>query len=379
MAPATETRGPELMAVMISFFIMSLISCLLRFYVRCFMIKAFKIDDWFMVLAMIFYTLYASFSIYGVTQGTGQHMENLNLEQIHMAMLCWWLGYIWYCLTMLACKLSIGLFLLHIATSKLHKWTIYVTMFCSTVSGILFFFISVFQCRPISFAWYKDQPGKCIHLNVTITLTITYSITAVISDFVFALLPGFIVWKLQLKKRVKYSLIPLLAMGCIASAAVVARFPYLAGYRKPDWLWHTVDVAIWSAIEQGLAITATSLATLRPLFKLAGFHLGFASQPTSFGASGHKSSSRTTASGNHGGLSGQFSGREVHALPSISRLDAADRTKKVNNSRFLNESEVGIRREIKWEVNLSTHFRSESEEDLRSPDAWSSKPGSHWV
>jgi hypothetical protein len=140
-----------------------------------------------------------------------------------------------------------------------------------------------------------------------------------------------------------------------------------------------VDVALWSAIEQGLAITATSLATLRPLFKLAGFHLGLASQPTSFGASGHKSSSRTTGSGNHGGLSGRFAGHEIHALSSISRLGAADRTKKVSNSRFLNGGEVGIRREIKWEVNLSTQFRGESEEDLRLHDAWSNKPSSQWV
>ncbi|KAM0234547.1 hypothetical protein ACHAPO_006439 [Fusarium lateritium] len=130
-------------------------------------------------------------------------------------MMCWWLGYIWYSLTMMACKLSIGFFLLNVATRKLHRWIIYITMFCSTVSGILFFFISIFQCQPISFAWNKDQTGKCIGLHVTLSLTIMYSITAVVSDFIFALLPGLIIWKLQLKKRTKYSLIPLLAMGCV--------------------------------------------------------------------------------------------------------------------------------------------------------------------
>jgi hypothetical protein len=31
---------------------------------------------------------------------------------------------------------------------------------------------------------------------------------------------------------------------------------------NPDFLWATVDVAIWSDIEQGLAITAGSMATL---------------------------------------------------------------------------------------------------------------------
>jgi hypothetical protein len=42
----------------------------------------------------------------------------------------------------------------------------------------------------------------------------------------------------------------------------------------------TTDIAIWSTIEQGLAITAGSLATLRPLFFLAMRRLGLTTQPT---------------------------------------------------------------------------------------------------
>lgn len=38
-------------------------------------------------------------------------------------------------------------------------------------------------------------------------------------------------------------------------------------FKDPDFLWATVDVAIWSDVEQGLAITAGSLATLRPLYR----------------------------------------------------------------------------------------------------------------
>jgi hypothetical protein len=42
----------------------------------------------------------------------------------------------------------------------------------------------------------------------------------------------------------------------------------------------TTDIAIWSTVEQGLAITAGSLATLRPLFFLAMRRLGLTTQPT---------------------------------------------------------------------------------------------------
>jgi hypothetical protein len=45
------------------------------------------------------------------------------------------------------------------------------------------------------------------------------------------------------------------------------------------FLGATVDIAIWSTVEQGLAITAGSLATLRPLFFLAMSRLGLTTAP----------------------------------------------------------------------------------------------------
>lgn len=52
---------------------------------------------------------------------------------------------------------------------------------------------------------------------------------------------------------------------------------YVMDFKNPDFLWATVDIAIWSDTEQGLAITAGSLATLRPLFRLIGSRLGMTS------------------------------------------------------------------------------------------------------
>lgn len=41
-----------------------------------------------------------------------------------------------------------------------------------------------------------------------------------------------------------------------------------------DFLYDTVDVAIWSSVEQGMAITAGCFATLQPLVKHIAFKLG---------------------------------------------------------------------------------------------------------
>jgi hypothetical protein len=74
-----------------------------------------------------------------------------------------------------------------------------------------------------------------------------------------------------------------------ASVAVTVRMGYLMKFKSPDFLWDTFDVAIWSDIEQGLAITAGSLATLRPLYRDVTRRLGWTDAQT-FPTGDHKSS-----------------------------------------------------------------------------------------
>lgn len=72
-----------------------------------------------------------------------------------------------------------------------------------------------------------------------------------------------------------------------ASAAVVVRSVYLPRFRNPDFLFATLDIAIWSTVEQGLAISAGSLATLRPLLRVVGWKLGLAGRSSGQGRSNY--------------------------------------------------------------------------------------------
>lgn len=59
-----------------------------------------------------------------------------------------------------------------------------------------------------------------------------------------------------------------LGLGAIASLATIVRVPYVVTLTQTnDFLFATVDVAIWSTVEPGVGITVVSLATLRPLFR----------------------------------------------------------------------------------------------------------------
>ncbi|KAH7026740.1 uncharacterized protein B0I36DRAFT_424370 [Microdochium trichocladiopsis] len=287
-------RGPQLRAVNIFFVTITLVAMSLRCYVRIGMVKAFGVDDYLMVLATVFFCLYTGFSTAGVTYGTGRHRSDLPVEDYETAMRCWWFCYLFYALTMIISKISIGCFLIRLITKRLQKWIVYGAMGVSALAGITFFVVTIFQCSPVSYFWFERQVGTCIPPDVIIGLAILYSVFSCISDLTFAILPGFLVWSLKMKLRTKLALVPLLAMGCIASCAVIARFPYLFQIRSPDFLWATLDVAIWSTVEQGLTITAASLATIRPLMKSIGYRLGLTNKST------------TGPSGYYGATSGRY-------------------------------------------------------------------------
>ncbi|CAE7208356.1 hypothetical protein PTNB73_07608 [Pyrenophora teres f. teres] len=288
---AVPNRGPELLAVNIAFVTTAILACLLRCYVRIFMVKAFGRDDWLMVIATVFFMAYTTSSTVGIHYGTGHHHKDLLIENVQKAKHAWYFCYLFYAISMICSKLSIGFLLLRISIRRLHTWIIITAMFVSVIAGGTFFFVCLFQCYPISFMWDRtSQQGKCVDNTVITALGYVYSAFSIISDFTFAIIPGFLVWHLQLKRRTKVALIPLITMGCIASAAVIARLPFVHYFNSPDFLWSTLDIAIWSTVEQGLAITAGSLATLRPLFFIAMHKLGLSTRPTGYRPSAYGAS-----------------------------------------------------------------------------------------
>ncbi|OHX00139.1 integral membrane protein [Colletotrichum incanum] len=274
-----ENRGPQLVAVGITLVTTAFLATVLRCYVRLCLVKNFGVDDWCMLGAITFFILFVSCALTGVHYGTGRHRVDLSDEDWESAMMqYWWYCYLWYCLAMIASKISIGYFLLRITVRKVDIWIIYIVMMLTVCTGVVFFFVTLLQCLPISYFWNKStQEGHCVPMDVIIALTFLYSAFSVICDFTFAILPIVLIWKLKMDRKTKFALVPVMAMACIASAAVVVRMPFVKDFKNPDFLYATVDIAIWSTTEQGLAITAGSLATLRPLFRLVGYRLGFTS------------------------------------------------------------------------------------------------------
>ncbi|KAF7118893.1 hypothetical protein CNMCM5793_008529 [Aspergillus hiratsukae] len=276
-----------------AFLTVASIAVILRCYVRLCIVKAFGWDDTVMIVSMVFfaarlgmkamltsqlfYVMFCGCMIGGSLWGTGKHLVDLTPKNRTVAMEYWFLCDIGYAVASILCKISVAIFLLRVMVRPAHRRIMYAVTVLTVIVGIVFFIYMMIQCSPVSYFWTRmrgDTDGKCGYVDEIIITLYLFSATSAIFDLTVGLLPILLVRNLQMNKRTKIAVAGLLGMACIASVAIIIRIPFVQTIRDQDFLYATVQIAIWSNIETGLAITAGSLATVRPLFRVLNSRTG---------------------------------------------------------------------------------------------------------
>ncbi|KAM0336969.1 hypothetical protein ACHAPQ_003555 [Fusarium lateritium] len=92
------------------------------------------------------------------------------------------------------------------------------------------------------------------------------SSAAVVTDWVCAVLPIFMLYKSQMKATTKVSVGVVLGLAALASLCTIIRLPYLKYYTiKSNYLYNVANIVLWSLVESGIGIIAGSLPSLRKL------------------------------------------------------------------------------------------------------------------
>jgi hypothetical protein len=96
---------------------------------------------------------------------------------------------------------------------------IYVVTGVTELYSLFFFLLFVLQCRPTSLFWlrYSASPpnGSCLDAQVVANAFYGYSAISCVSDWTYSILPMFLVWKLQMSRRTKISVVGILAAGAM--------------------------------------------------------------------------------------------------------------------------------------------------------------------
>jgi hypothetical protein len=206
----------------------------------------------------------------------------------------WFFGEVFYVLASTFTKLAAGALLLRLTVKVLHVRIIWFIMTIAMVFGISFLAEVIAQCSPTAFFWSATRNplhGHCINSRITVNFTYAHAAVASLGDWTFGILPAFIVRGLNMNFRTKVSVFLILCLANIGSIATLIRISsiHLLSLSQ-DFLFGSVDLAIWSSTEVALGIMAASMATYRPLFRsilssgnTTDGSLGTASQPRHLG------------------------------------------------------------------------------------------------
>ncbi|KAK3312211.1 hypothetical protein B0H66DRAFT_525228 [Apodospora peruviana] len=267
-----QARAHEMIVLYGVCLAMALFTTLLRCFTRLHLVKAFGFDDGCMLVATILYTAYIAVGIGGLTKVATQAESGVTAVELKEILLLWWICMLLYGAAMMLVKVSVGLLLLRVATARQHRGIIQSAIGFGVASLLSFFFLMLFQCHPVRLPTATDQEqGSCASDQAVIVTAYVGGLLNMATDIVLALLPGFIIWPLQMKVWTKVAVIFVMGLGCLTSAAVLVRSIHLHELLDAEGeqeVAELVAAVIWTTAEQCLGIIGGNLATLRPLGRL---------------------------------------------------------------------------------------------------------------
>ncbi|KAL3422320.1 integral membrane protein [Phlyctema vagabunda] len=253
---------------------LSLVSLLLRCWVKRVMLHNVSHDDWLLVLSFVLFCVLCTLSIISAGYGFGKHSDVLEKHNLFIIYRLWFFEEIVYLTATITLKLSIAILLLRLAVERAHRIIIYSTSIFYTVTGIAFIFGVIFQCWPIRSFWTDNDErsgvdGTCVSAYVLGILAYSNATISLVSDLIFVAVPISFVWSLNLERRTKFSVSIVLCLGFMASAVNMARYNYIDNLASPgDNSYDYAVISLVSILEIGLGIIAASLATCRPLIRI---------------------------------------------------------------------------------------------------------------
>lgn len=87
---------------------------------------------------------------------------------------------------MMLIKLSIGFFLLRLATQKVYVWILRVSLVVIVIWSMVTFIWNIFQCSPVEKQWdFRIVGGKCVTPNQIVQAAYALSVLCIVSDWLF--------------------------------------------------------------------------------------------------------------------------------------------------------------------------------------------------
>jgi hypothetical protein len=146
--------------------------------------------------------------------------------------------------------------------------------------------------------------GTCQDRNIQTALSYAVAVVSISTDWIFAALPIFLLWNVQLDWRVKGSVMGMLGLGIFASIAPIVRLKFLIGLNDQSrFLQNLGSILAWASAEMNVGMFVANLPACRPLLErvITHFSSSFSSSRTRHPTNGAntRGTSSTNAASKH--------------------------------------------------------------------------------
>ena len=244
--PPIEPQGFALVLIIVVliFVVIATVIMALRVYVRAWMLRYtanWGWEDTFAVLSYVSleavmltvithcqgsFIVSSVFAVKAAYFGLGTRDDKLNdLVMVRCAEYMLY-SQVTYGTTVPLIKASVVFMLLRITVEPKYRWTLYIMQLLATVMAIV---ASLTYCTPVR-AYWNPLLGKCGDFNRVVIIGYVWTAVGIVTDWCCAILPYFVVRKLQMNRRSKRIVMLILGLGALASTATIVRAPYLQYY-----------------------------------------------------------------------------------------------------------------------------------------------------
>ncbi|KAJ3580275.1 hypothetical protein NPX13_g278 [Xylaria arbuscula] len=161
-------------------------------------------------------------------------------------------------------KTSFGFTLIRVTEAKMKKLVIVLII----LLNIIYFFTIIFtffKCSPAIYSWLPKE--TCWDIWRYIKFAIFGGSFSAAVDFVFALVPWFLVRNLNMKRAEKLGVAIAMSFGTIAGITALIRTVFLPSLASSTFSTKATTLVIWYVAEPATTIIAASIPVLRALIK----------------------------------------------------------------------------------------------------------------
>ncbi|KAF9891571.1 hypothetical protein FE257_003582 [Aspergillus nanangensis] len=306
--PHDNQRGLAIFAISFGF-ILPTIAVGLRFLCRWITRSKLYLDDYLIIIALVFKYGCSAGAIGMLYNGLGRHIWDVPPHKISTYMKVVYSGSFLYTLCITFIKLSIISFYKRLFPVKQMALAVNVVgaiviLWCFSVC-----LVGGLVCIPVNKLWDPTVPGGCLDLP---KYYIGLQTPNIVTDAIILVMPIKVVWGLQMPKMQRVLLLGIFMVGGLTVIFDAIRLDVMVELSKKgnDVTYAQTPASAWTCIEAAVGIMAACMPSMRPL--LTSFRTNVWSRLyTSRNSSTENSSKRNSEKDKSGGAeSGKGSGSE---------------------------------------------------------------------